>query len=389
MKQPAPRYLFFKQTAGVRNYFCELAQDVAAGEGRSLVFSDIVSPPMGGLEFRLGPRYRRNTEAARLLTWARYCMAAAWFAFRVRGRPVLFMIAQPPFLPLLGYLQKKLLGRKYVVWVDDVYPDILIQRGRMRRGGLAARAWAAFNRRVLGAAEHVTTLGPCMMENVRAYLKPDAATSIIPTWVDTEFIRPRAKSENPFAAQHGQQAKLTVMYSGNLGASHDVMSILAAARELRPDARIHFMIIGAGPQWEAIQTAVREHGDTNVTLLPLQPEEMLPYSLATAEIALVSLDKGTEGVSMPSKTYYSMAAGAAIAAISVEQSDLAHVVRAYECGFVAPPGDVEALAAGIRRLAGDPQELERLRQNARRAAEQHYSRAVNTARVRAILSSIR
>ena len=146
------------------------------------------------------------------------------------------------------------------------------------------------------------------------------------------------------------------------------------------------MIIGQGPRWDSLQEAVAGLETRNVTLLPFQPEEVLPYSLATGDVAVVSLDRGVEGLSMPSKTYYAMAAGSAVAGISVTPSDLQRVIERHRCGFNVEPGDVRGFVAGIMRFLEDPQYLDSCRRNARLAAEQHCSRAVN---VRRVLAEIR
>ncbi|MGH9615359.1 MAG: hypothetical protein ACRD28_01375, partial [Acidobacteriaceae bacterium] len=109
-----------------------------------------------------------------------YIGAAARFAFRVKGRPLLFIVAQPPFLPLIGYLQKKVLGRKYVVWIDDVYPDVLIRKGVLRVDSWIVRLWSAFNRKMLANSEHVFTLGPDMLAAVRKYLVDGFPATIVP-----------------------------------------------------------------------------------------------------------------------------------------------------------------------------------------------------------------
>jgi glycosyltransferase involved in cell wall biosynthesis len=377
-----------KQTAPLHNFFIELCLDVAAPDHESLVFSDSDNRQIGPVTFRRGPKYDSTTMCRRLTTWLHYLLHAAKVVFGVRGKPVIFMVSQPPFLPLLGYLQKKLLGRRYVIWVDDVYPDIIERRGLAKPTNPLMRLWRRFNRVVFAQAEHVFTLGPYMKEVVSQYVPESVPITIVPTWVDTELIRPVPKWKNSFAAKHRQQHKITVMYSGNLGLSHDICSIVSAARRLRHRTDIHFMIIGAGPQWNCICTSIKEYADPNITLLPLQPGEVLPYSLTTADIALVSLDKGMGGISMPSKTYYSLAAGAAVIGICPERSDLAYVLRTYECGLVVEPGNVDALVAAIAQLGLDTGELARLRCNARRATEQHFSRAVNTSIVRTTMLQI-
>jgi len=85
------------------------------------------------------------------------------------------------------------------------------------------------------------------------------------------------------------------MYSGNLGHSHDVTLLVEAANALRADPRFHFMIIGRGPAKDAIRARVEQYELANVTLLPYQPDEVLPMSLATADVAAVSIRAASRG----------------------------------------------------------------------------------------------
>jgi glycosyltransferase involved in cell wall biosynthesis len=387
MLSSMPRLLFLKQTSGLRHWFREMCIDLSSFEGEAIVFSDLRAEKTATVTFENGPKYSSKSDSARIWTWLHYFVKALIFTLRVKGNPVLFIVAQPPFLPLIGFLQKKLLKRRYVVWVDDVYPDVLFRYGRLPQSSRIIRLWGAINRRVLGEADHVFTLGPYMMQVLSKYIPTNVPTTVVPTWVDTDFIRPISKANNPFAQVHGQQDKFTVMYSGNLGETHDIAAILTAARELRDRADIHFMIIGSGPQWHSIASSVEGAKDPNISVLPLQPSEILPYSLATADVALVSMGKGVEGISMPSKTYYCMAAGSVILAIAAEQSDLADVIETCHCGTRVSPGDSGSLATTIRYYADHSEITARIKANARAAAETKFSRVVNTRKVHQCLKS--
>jgi glycosyltransferase involved in cell wall biosynthesis len=209
-----------------------------------------------------------------------------------------------------------------------------------------------------------------MAENVGA-----ERVTVISPWVDTEVWRPLAKAENPFAVEQGQVGKLTVMYSGNMGRSHDVETMLAAAERLRDEPGIHFLFVGGGPKWVLICGRAAEM--QNVTVLPWQPPEVFPLSMATADVAVISLEPAASGLEFPSKTVFAMAAGAAILAVSRGPNDLESLVREHGCGVNVEPGDVEEFTRAVMRFHDDRAELERCRRAARRAAEQHYGRRSN------------
>lgn len=384
----ARSYLFLKQSANLRSYFGELCLDVPESSQSATVYSEIDAGQLENIRFVPGPKYHRHSFAARVLSWLAYFAAAVRFSFSIKGRPLLFIVAQPPFLPLLGYLQKKLLGRPYVVWIDDVYPDVLARKGIIRADGWLDRTWGAFNRITLSSAAHVFTISPQMLSTVRKYLASGASATIVPTWVDTDAIYPIHGPQNAWARQHGLEDKFVVMYSGNFGQTHDVDTLLAAARELRTQKDVCFVLIGAGSKWEEVRKTSAEEGDPNVVVLPWQPSEVLAQSLSSADIAFVSLDKGMEGISMPSKTYYAMSAGTAILASCLENSDLGELVTRCQCGVVVQPGSVSDLVSAVEYLRSHPGELASYKRNSRTAAVESYSRQANVEVVRRVLEMV-
>ena len=385
---PTPKILFLKQTTRMRHWFYELGTDLAQLVGPCVMYTDVeADQQIGNLQLLAGPAYSKRSDWSRLWTWFRYFVKALWLAWRTPHGALLFIVAQPPYLPLIGYLCKRLYGQRYVVWVDDVYPDALVRHGRLRESGVVNRLWQRFNRIVLAEAEQVTTLGPRMAELVSQYLPGDGKhkVQVIPTWVDSDIIQPIPKSENPFAIQHTQVDKLTVLYSGNLGFSHDLDTLIKAAKRLEHRCEVHFLVIGAGSRWDELQSAA-ERLD-NLTLLSWQPEEMLPYSLSAGDVAIISLGKGFEGVSMPCRTQYAMAAGSAILGLSHSSSDIKEVIDRHNCGVNVEPGDVQGFVDAVVRFADDPVYLSRCRQNARQVAVAEYSRKVNVQRVLNMIQS--
>jgi glycosyltransferase involved in cell wall biosynthesis len=227
-----------------------------------------------------------------------------------------------------------------------------------------------------------------MREAVKKYLTPGFPITVIPTWVDTDLLYPVPKWSNSWAKSHGLGSKFTIMYSGNFGETHDVDLLLTAARRLHHRSDLHFVLIGAGSRWEAVRSSVEECQDINITVLPWQPAETLSESLSAADVSFVSLASGIEGMSMPSKTYYAMAAGSVILASCAEQSDLAEVVRTSRCGVIVRPNEVEEIVNACEYLSSHPIETATYKKNARVAAVERYSRRVNARLLREKMESI-
>jgi glycosyltransferase involved in cell wall biosynthesis len=177
------------------------------------------------------------------------------------------------------------------------------------------------------------------------------------------------------------------MYSGNLGQTHDIETILGSATRLKENDAVHFMIIGEGAKKSLVEKTKREDGLDNLTVLPFQPENVLPALLSTGDLAVISLDKGSEGLMVPSKTYYAMAAGSALIGLCDNNSEVAHIINRHKCGIVVSPGDVDGMVNGIVDLSGDKAKLNQYRVNSRSAAEKFYSRN-NTSQYLEALSTL-
>jgi glycosyltransferase involved in cell wall biosynthesis len=106
--------------------------------------------------------------------------------------------------------------------------------------------------------------------------------------------------------------------------------------------------------------------------IPILPYASLPTLLAAADVvAIPQMDTEAASHQMPMKVYDAMAMGKPIVASNV--SDLPATLDG--CARLVPPGDVHALADGIRKLLLNPAEARALGDRARARCLEHYSMA--------------
>ncbi len=371
--------------------FQEMLARLSAELGPCLCYTGMPYPiGEGPLTVESGHPYDRRGVPRRALSWLRFTVAAALRVLRAPGKPFLFAVTNPPVLPIIVWLLHAFIGYPYGLLIWDINPDHLVRLGLLKRKGLVAQAWTALNRRTMLGARVVITISDRMADALRAHLGSSVARvriEVIPNWADTDWLRPIPKDENPFALEHGQVGKLTVLYSGNMGADFGLDTVIEAARQVQDDPRIAFLLIGDGLGRAEVEKKTALYHLNNVVLLPLQPYERLPYSLAAGDIALVVQPSGAEHLSLPSKTYSALAVGSAVIALTRGDADLAYLVQTHDLGMVCPPGDAEALALAIRTLAEDAQRLAGCRARARQAAVDCYCITVVKERFRAVLGA--
>ena len=292
----------------------------------------------------------------------------------LRRGQVVIVVTNPPTLPFVAAAACRLRGAKCVLLVHDVYPEVLAAVGLMKPSSFFFRALTVASGVLYRGVERVVVLGRDMQRVALGRLR-DAAdhTALIPNWGDIEFVHPWLGA-NPLREQLGLAGTFIVQYSGNIGRTHDLASILDAADTLREDASLHFLIIGWGALRAEVGAAIRARNLRNVTLHPPVPRAELPAALGAADVAVVALLPGMTGLSVPSRMYNILAAGKPVIAIAERDSEVGLLVEEERIGWVVNPSDAGALVAAIGEARRDPKWLAEMGARARRCAEARYSR---------------
>ena len=297
-------------------------------------------------------------------------------------------LSTPPLLPLWGYVLSRLRRQPYSCIVMDVYPELFVAYGRLRRDALLTRVLARLSSFALRHADRVVVIGRCMADRIRAKGVAAERLRMIPNWMNEQLVVPVPHGENPFRHEHGLNGRFVVLYSGNMGRYHGFGDILTAAQMLRDHAGIAFVLIGDGARRASIETWIREHDLRNVLLLPYQDVKRLNYSLSAGDLHLVTLMESCTGFAVPSKSYGILAAGRPIVYQGHPDGEIARLIREEGIGSVVELGDPKGLRQCILRYAGNPSLAREQGERARRLAEGPCGRAAALARYEAVLTGM-
>jgi colanic acid biosynthesis glycosyl transferase WcaI len=286
----------------------------------------------------------------------------------------LLVTTNPPFLGLAGWIADRLFRLPYVLIVYDVYPDIAVRLGVIRERSVVTRLWDRITRLMMRGARVLIVIGRDMERLVRNRLPAahQERIRLIPNWSDANAVSPVPRNENTFVTEHGLADRFVVQYSGRLGQTHNLEPLIEAAELLREEA-VTFQIIGDGRKRAPLQAMVEERGLPNVQFLPYQPIERLDETLSAADLAVVCLGPEFTGLSVPSKTYGVMAAGKPVLALLDPGSEIGLTIREVGCGVVLGSPSGAEVAALIRKLMGDREQLARMGANALAAFRQEYT----------------
>jgi glycosyltransferase involved in cell wall biosynthesis len=348
----------------------------------------------GGAEMRQGVRVRRvrhtrfpkRSLAGRLINYLGFLVGAYWAALWTQRPDVVVVETDPPLLCLVGWWLQRVRGAKLICYLQDIHPDIGIALGKLRdRWPLRMLRRLLFH--VYRGADRVVVLSRDMRDRIAQSGVDPQRIVCIPNWIDATKVRP-VKDGNPFRRRHGIDGRFVVMYSGNLGLCQRLEDVISAADVLRGRSDVLFLLVGGGSLQQQLQDQVAGLGLENVRFLPYQPKAELAASLSAADVHLVPLDERIASCLMPSKLYGVLASATPLVAVAPEECELAELTLEHGVGVLAPPGQPEALAEVIEKLADRTWDLAEMGRRARRLAESRYDRRHVTSRFHALLRSV-
>ncbi|MBE9200561.1 glycosyltransferase family 4 protein [Nodularia sp. LEGE 06071] len=284
------------------------------------------------------------------------------------------ILSTSPSLPvcvpaaLLGWLR----ACPVVLNLQDILPEAAIHVGLLKNK-LLIKIFAALEKFAYHTASKISVIADGFVENLISKGVAPEKIEQIPNWVDVNFIRPSAKKNNPFRAAHNLNGKFVVLYSGNIGLTQGLETVVKAASELRHVPDIAFVIVGEAKGLQRLQKYCLNCGADNVLLLPLQPRKQLPEMLAAADVGLVVQKKNVVSFNMPSKIQLLLASGRALVASVPENGTAAKAVRQSGGGVIVSPEDSNALSAAILDLYKHPEKVKDLGVHSRHYAMEQYA----------------
>jgi glycosyltransferase involved in cell wall biosynthesis len=235
----------------------------------------------------------------------------------------------------------------------------------------------------LGAAARIFVVSEVERRNLLRAGVADEKIIVNPNGVDTEKFRPGVGGQDVRRELGIMDDETLAGFVGTFGPWHGVMELARAVTLMPSDARVRFLLIGAGKLREEVERVVREAGmSERVHFAGVIEHERVPSFLDACDVLVsphIPLSDGSEFFGSPTKLFEYMAMGKGIVASRLGQ--IGEVLADEETALLVEPGDITQLSEAILRLARSPVLREALGRSAREQAIRHHTWAHNAARV--------
>ena len=320
---------------------------------------------------RILPGSIHRFKLLRIVWFCAYALPRLLFHPRVD----LYVTQTNPLLVVPTVAIASALRRKpFVIVAQDLYPEALFASGLSASGSLQGRWLQRLFSWSYRRASRVAALGNFMRRRILEKGVDQQRVHTISNWA-TGDIRPVEPRANPLRTEWGVGERFVVLYSGNMGVSHEFETLLHGVRRaVAAGANTALVFIGGGVRLPQVRALVSGLGlSDRVIFRDFVPAEVLSLSLGIADLAVVTLRAGFEGIVVPSKLLGYMARGIPVLYIGPD-SDTAEIVRTGACGICCSPGDEQAAADILVSVSNDAARLRRWAESGRAFYARHLAR---------------
>jgi len=311
--------------------------------------------------------YRRSVRR-KILGYVSFMLRSSLEVLRIaRGASSVFVYHTGPLTQALAAVfAKLLLGKRVIIWTQDVWPDAVFAYG-FRDRGAAATVLKMFVRLVYRCCDEVLVSSPGFVKRLEPYLCAGKTARYVPQWVPDEF-----QLVQPTSLRFDAPGKKFI-FSGNIGKMQNLENVIRAFARVDPGLAT-FFILGDGSDRARLETLVRRDGIANVIFLGTVRQSEVCDAIRQCDVAVLPLAANPlVALTVPAKFQAYLSAGRPIMAVA--DGETGRLVVEEHLGRRADPDDIDDIVSVIRSLAsmGDG-EREAISARTRRLLSECYSK---------------
>jgi glycosyltransferase involved in cell wall biosynthesis len=301
-----------------------------------------------------------------------------------RGRYDLIYATSPPLFVGGAALSTNFFKRiPFVFEVRDLWPESAVALGELSNPRYISWANSLENSCYRGARKIVVVTKGIYKRLVERGIHANKL-ALIPNGANTTLFQFRPDSRLRLREELHLTDKFVAIYAGIFGIAQGLETVVEAAKILRDNTDVQFVMVGEGPTKELILNLIHRYQLNNILVLPEQPRDVIPDYLSTSDVALIPLRKMDlfKGA-LPSKIFDAWACERPIL-LSID-GEAHQVMEQAKGGMYAPPEDPVRMAESILSLKNARRSRDEMGKSGREYTVEHHSRKSMAKKLEAVL----
>jgi colanic acid biosynthesis glycosyl transferase WcaI len=263
---------------------------------------------------------------------------------------------------------------RFVYWLQDVFSvavSKLVTKQLGFPGKIVGWYYEQLDRRQFRNSDAIVVITEDFAPLARSWAGSNAKVSVIENWAAIDDISVGTK-DNDWSRKQGLHSDFAFIYSGTLGRKHNPTLLLRLAETFKSPKPAVVVVVAQGVAVKQLHDAKAAQRLDSLKLFPLQPAEVFPDVLATADVLVAMIEADAGKFAVPSKVPSYMCAGRPILLAAPKENLAARTVARANAGIVVEPSDEAGFLAAACRLRDDPRLCAELGANGRAYAERMF-----------------
>lgn len=276
------------------------------------------------------------------------------------------IVYSPPLpLALVGGMIKRYYGAKFILNIQDIFPQNAIDLGVLKGWKHKPAIWLFewMEKKAYKKADKITFHS----EGGRRFLigkkaVPEEKIITLHNWIDLEPFKNLAQNIS-FRKKYGLEGKFIILFGGIMGPAQGMELVVEIARKITDLKDLVFLLVGDGSEKPKVEELINRYSLKNVVIKSFVSKEEYPYLVRDSDVGLVCLSGNNKTSFVPGKILGYMAAAKPIVAFLNKESDGFEVIKKANCGYAVVSDSLEESEKIIRKIYNEKNKLKQLGEN--------------------------
>ena len=287
-------------------------------------------------------------------------------------KPDIILTPSPPLSSgLIAILLARIKGSKSIYNVQEIYPDLLINHGRLSNP-VIIKFLKILEGCVYNWSDAITTIDLNFFNTIKSRIRDQDKLKIISNFVDTELYETNSSVPLPKVFKK-IKGNIDMVYAGNIGIAQEWNLVIDLAKSIKKHP-ITIWIIGEGVKKKYLEAQIKKYKLFNIQLLPYQERKYMPVINLFADFHFIAMNKSMEHDGFPSKVYTIMSSRKPLVVVSSKQTPIVSFLEQTNAAITVTNHSLKDFKKAVLKLEADKDLRYKLGINGRKVVEQKFNK---------------